>query len=429
MPDHKLKSGIDFIDGINQLGLILDYCVQMEKPVDSAKLTSPAIDVAWFKGENQKFPLFIFEIESSATNSMTYNPMKVFSKKNENFEKPLFFFQIVLEGGQESSRIDDLVQTYGTYNYRIYRVSLNESQNFLHDIIAQHRRIAQNLDITNLIKFLFISKWIDFDLKLLTNHIESLDFEKEWLLNCYISLSSHFTEFIPIASEYLRKIHTDIYSHQNKIRYHTYLGNQWYFPIHLGIIYSSTDDLYFKEKAVKQLIYWQENNSYMTMIGPHFGLNQDYDEFLIWGAGGLFGLLSSLFVDNINLRLYFATQLKKIIYNLKPDFKIPNLLWMLHIIPPNDRSKSIFGFITKEIKSIGSFSVDSLQNPPFLYHDEEFLDSFMNRHDKIFSFQTLMELKAKKPTPDNLLTIKLACTLLTDNNINNELIQNLVKLI
>ena len=64
MPDHKLKSGIDFIDGINQLGLILDYCVQMEKPVDSAKLTSPAIDVAWFKGENQKFPLFIFEIES-----------------------------------------------------------------------------------------------------------------------------------------------------------------------------------------------------------------------------------------------------------------------------------------------------------------------------------------------------------------------------
>lgn len=113
MPEHKLKVGIDFIDGISQLGLILGYFVEIEKPIDSTKLISTAVDVAWFNGEKQKFPLFIFEIESSPTNSMTYNPMKVFSKKNETFEKPLFFFQIVLKGGQESSRIDDLVQEFG----------------------------------------------------------------------------------------------------------------------------------------------------------------------------------------------------------------------------------------------------------------------------------------------------------------------------
>ena len=143
MPEHKLDTGINFIDGINELGLILGYHTQTEKTVDMTKQNSPAVDLAWFKEENQKFPLFIFEVESSATNGMTYNPMKVFSKKNEKFEKPLFFFQLVLNGGQDSSRVDDLKETYGTYNYRIYRISTGESQKFLFDIIEQHRRISQ----------------------------------------------------------------------------------------------------------------------------------------------------------------------------------------------------------------------------------------------------------------------------------------------
>jgi hypothetical protein len=123
MPEHKLKKGIDFINGIKELGTLLDYHVQLETPVSTEKENSPAVDIAWFKEENQKFPLFIFEVESTASNGMTYNPMKVFSKRNEQFEKPLFFFQVVLKGGQESSRIEDLKNQFGNYNYRIYRTS------------------------------------------------------------------------------------------------------------------------------------------------------------------------------------------------------------------------------------------------------------------------------------------------------------------
>lgn len=296
--------------------------------------------------------------------------------------------------------------------------------------MVQHRRIAQDLNVTSLIRFLINSRWIDFDLKSITNHIESLDFENEWILNSYVTLSSHFIEFVPIASEYLRKIHIDIYSNQSKINYRTYLGNHWYFPIHLGIIYANAvEDLYVKEKAVKQLIFWQENSSYMTMIGPHFGLSQDYDEFLIWGAGGLFGLLSSLFIDNINLRLSFVRQLKKIIIKVNPEYRIPNLLWMLNILPPIDKSKSIFNFIAKEFNSIGSFSRESLRTPPFLSHDEDFLSYFMNQHDHIPSFQELIDIKLRKQSPDSLLIIQLACRYLTSNDINEEMIQNLVKLI
>ncbi|MTK54028.1 hypothetical protein [Paludibacter sp.] len=341
MSEHKLKTGISIIDGIKTIGLIMGYHVQLEQPVNMKKQNSPAVDLAWFKEENHKFPLFIFEVESSASNGMVYNPMKVFSKKNEKFEKPLFFFQLVLSSSHDSSRINDLKETYGTYNYRIYRIKTEESQHFLLDILEQHRRISQNLDVTQLIKFLLMSKWIEFDLPTLTNHIESLDFEKEsgTLLSSYILLASQFQELIPIASEYLKKIHVDFYSNINKVLYNNYMGSNWCFPIHLGIIYASNDDLDAKHKAILQLKYWQNNDSHMTMIGPHFGLSQDYDEFIVWGAGGLFGILSSLFYDNLDMRFYFANQLKIIIDQTHPKYKIPNLLWLLHIIPPIKKVK------------------------------------------------------------------------------------------
>lgn len=431
MPEHKLETGINFIDGLNEIGLIMGYHVQTEQPVDTTKLNSPAVDLAWFKEENQKFPLFIFEVESSASNGMAYNPMKVFSKKNEKFEKPLFYFQLVLSGGQDSSRINDLKETYGTYNYRIYRIKTQERQCFLFDILEQHRRISQNLDITRLIRFLLESKWIEFDLTSLTNHIDSLDFEKEsgLLLSSYILLASHYKELIPIASEYLRKIHVDFFSNLNKVRYNSYIGNTWCFPIHLGIIYASTDDLYTKDKAIKQLKYWQDNDSHLSMIGPHFGLSQDYDEFVIWGAGGLFGVLSSLFNDNFEMRFYFANQLKKIIDKTRPEYKIPNLLWLLHIIPPVEESKSFFNYSSKALKEIGSFSIESFWNPPFLNHDEDFIETFLKQSDKFFNFQDYIGLIKNKQMHDGVLGIQIACSLLTKDYYDDEMTKIIISTI
>jgi len=93
MAEHKLKAGQNFIEGLKRLGEIFGYYTKTEVLVDEDRRQGSAVDVAWIKEESQMFPLFIFEVESAATNSMTFNPMKVFTKKNENFEKPLFFFK------------------------------------------------------------------------------------------------------------------------------------------------------------------------------------------------------------------------------------------------------------------------------------------------------------------------------------------------
>lgn len=431
MPEHKLVVGIDFIKGINELGLIMGYHIQTEHPVDNEKIKSPVVDVAWFKEENQKFPLFIFEVESSATNGMTYNPMKVFAKKNEKFEKPLFFFQVILKRVQESSRIEDLKGTYGTYNYRIYKIMNSESQIFLFDILEQHRRISHNLDIVNLFEFLIQSKWIDVDLVSLSVHIESLDFEKEsgLLLSSYVLLASKYKEIIPIVFNYLRKIHQDFFSNLNKVNYSTYMGNTWCFPIHLGIINACSDDLYLKEKTITQLKYWQANNSYMTMIGPHFGLAQDYDEFLIWGAGGLFGILSFLYRENYDFRIYFAKELKKIIDKTILNYRICNLVWMLHIIPPIKQSEYLFNYIKKSILEIGGFSMVSFWNPPFLDNDENYIERFLKQKDKFPEFNEFISLNGSKIIPDNIERVQTACYLLTNNFIDDELNSKIISMI
>src|SRR5215469_1005513 len=99
MPEHTLVRGKQIIEGLSDLGRALDYFVKPEMPVRREQTNPPAVDVAWLSEEGQSFPLMIFEIESSATNTIANNPVKVFGQPNQEFEKPLFFFHIIVRGG------------------------------------------------------------------------------------------------------------------------------------------------------------------------------------------------------------------------------------------------------------------------------------------------------------------------------------------
>ena len=121
MANHKLPAGKALIEGIIKFGQVLGYHVEEEFPVNEpTHRESPAVDVAWFSKKGYRFPLFIFEVESKATNGMTNNPLKVYAQENRSFEKPLFFFHVVAQGGSHSSRPSNLEAQYGKNNYRIY---------------------------------------------------------------------------------------------------------------------------------------------------------------------------------------------------------------------------------------------------------------------------------------------------------------------
>src|SRR5688572_7920119 len=123
MAEHSLPDGQQVINGLLALGNALNYWVEAELPIEKDKKNPQAVDVAWLSEKGQQYPLMIFEIESTTSNTIANNPLKVFGKPNQAFEKPLFFFHVMVTGGNGTSRTDDLRNQYGSHNYRVYTLA------------------------------------------------------------------------------------------------------------------------------------------------------------------------------------------------------------------------------------------------------------------------------------------------------------------
>ena len=100
MTQHSLNDGKQIIEGLTALGRALGYSVETELPIEKDKKNPQAVDVAWLSEKGQEFPLMIFEVESKITNAAANNPLKVFGKSNQSFEKPLFFFHVMVSAGK-----------------------------------------------------------------------------------------------------------------------------------------------------------------------------------------------------------------------------------------------------------------------------------------------------------------------------------------
>lgn len=79
MPKHKLSAGKEVIDVLCSLGRALEYVASAEHPV-ARTARPPAVDVAWLRDDESRYPLMIFEVETSASNAMSNNPTKVFGQ-------------------------------------------------------------------------------------------------------------------------------------------------------------------------------------------------------------------------------------------------------------------------------------------------------------------------------------------------------------
>ena len=148
MSYHILSAGLQVVEGLECLAEALGYTSVREHTVRRA---GAAVDLAWFAAGDHRVPLMIFEVESTASSSMANNAMKVFSQDVDDFVKPLFFFHILLGGGPDNERIAALQRTWGTYNYRVYRLNEQmEVRRLVLDVLGQHRRVSGALSLIRL---------------------------------------------------------------------------------------------------------------------------------------------------------------------------------------------------------------------------------------------------------------------------------------
>ncbi len=354
MAEHKLEYGLHIIDKLFKLGRILGYHSEKEYPVD--KDNDSAVDIAWLYEVGQKYPLFIFEIESATTNSIIANPSKIFGESNQKFEKPLFLFHLLLKGGQESGKIPQLENLFGRHNYRIYRFSLDEEINLIVDVLSQHRRLTNSPNIFELISEL-IDNWTQIDLNQIIIHLETLEFEKEkgTVLPSYALLTQKYTG---IKQHFIRRLKNKIEKPEEFFEneaYETYLGKEWEIPIHLGMLSAFAEDN-LENKYFEDFKNWQERSTYLKQIGPSFGLSRDYDLFILGMSGAVLGLTATLFYKVDKAREYIAGELFNILENSKrfnPNINIFNALWLLHIAPNSDKGKDYYEFAKNFINTNG----------------------------------------------------------------------------
>ncbi len=297
MADHKLPAGKQLIQGIAQLGAVLGYHVEKEFPIDSPTLgESPAVDVAWFAQKGNRFPLFIFEVESKATNGMTNNPLKVYAQENRTFEKPLFFFHVVAQGGGNSSRPRNLEAQYGKNNYRIYLVGIDSANILIEDILSQHARVRNDVDYLALYKLLVTDLWLhQVDYARILLHAVSLELSRENAISSHVRISRSDKTIFP---QLVELVSTDSKADFANTIFDSYLGSEWAIPILTALLCGLSKNVNEAKHWSSLLLKWQRESTFMPMITPAFGLSRDYDEFILGCAPQLMTLCIAVsFID------------------------------------------------------------------------------------------------------------------------------------
>lgn len=182
MGEHSLDLGKHWIDGLVALGRALGYLPETEFDVAAEGEEPAPVDVAWLRSTDDQFPLFIFEVESTPSGQMAQNAGKVFSQETDLFEKPLFHFHLVLSGSGKSGRVRTAERLFGEFNYRVYTVADPEvAAQAICDILSQHRRVSDQLEIHALGRCLDESIWAEMDLETIWIHAEAIGFDAPWL--------------------------------------------------------------------------------------------------------------------------------------------------------------------------------------------------------------------------------------------------------
>jgi hypothetical protein len=330
MAVHKLAAGLQILEGLEYLAEALGYTSVREHTVLG---TGAAVDLAWFAAGDQRVPLMIFEVESTASSSMANNAMKVFSQDVDDFVKPLFFFHVLLGGGPDNDRITGLRRTWGTYNYRVYRLNERmEIHRLVLDILGQHRRVNGVLSLLRLDSALRQSVWTNVGIHEILRSIEDLDFVVNYLGEL-AALSIGNPKLRPILLERLRKKHIEGKDYPGS--YGTYLGQHFAGLLETSLLIGEARVA--DEQGAYLLNTWQEASELgLRQIGPYFGLNRDYDEFILGAAPLLFAVAAVVCRNQWRTKAWITQELDALIKGeddagVKAPYTSAARIWLLHL--------------------------------------------------------------------------------------------------
>jgi hypothetical protein len=381
---HTRQQGIDVIEALESLGLALGYTVQREHLVGR----SAAVDLSWTAADFNDVPLFVFEVESTASTGIASNALKVYGRDSDELIKPLFFFHLVLKGTPGNERILNAQNMWGRHNYKLYRFSASDQRVALvADVLRQHRRVRNELRLLDVAEVLSESIWGGRELtRIMMDLAQDLRFDASFL-HAYACLSIHDQSY---AIEYARRLRKlSVYSEENenagtraemRVDRDTYLGGPGdYIPgmieIALRIHAKDISDADGPDAFER----WATRSFGLRTIDAAFGLSREYDIFVIGVAPTQYALVGALLRAFPCSRDWILRDLARLIDRerdrpLPADMRLPAVIWLAHLLSATQAGSGtqlseielnrMFEALADHVNEAGGVPSASLARPP-----------------------------------------------------------------
>ena len=379
MGDHTTKKSLELFDFIINLGKYLNYHTDKEHPMNPNTFGSQAIDIAWFNEESSKFPLFIFEIETKTTNSIANNPTKVFGKESKVFEKPLFFFHIIIDSAKNSEKYNDLMSLFGKYNYDIFKINDGEQEQLLLKILSQHRRIQNEINLFWVIYLIRNTPHIESKIKIdrFLENVEKLIHENQFyqIGQIYSDIASRDKKFVPQYLNFLRRSF-----HQKKLsdlRYENYCASITAEMINTCMLFYKFDNCKGTD-IIKLLNEYQNRTGTLKTIDYLPNLNRDYDIFIHDFVPFYLALSFFLLEDNKRGQKYILDTAISILHKLPRNYEFVlehHISWALLMSSTDEAYSDLYEKLRKLVNDNGGIYDNILFSPTYKNEYREIPDS------------------------------------------------------
>jgi hypothetical protein len=225
-------------------------------------------------------------------------------------------------------------------------------------------------------------------------HVESLGFNrgKGTTLPSYASLAATEPLFLQDFYRYLTARRGGTIERETD-RYPSYFGNGWVTPLHLGVLSSLQPDPTSPGYFDRFRRWHEQPRGPALQVGPWFGLNRDFDDFLAYLAAPFFALLAALMADVPGAARYLADQLGSVLAEVRADrLAVRGHIssWMLHTYSADPSAEPAFEELRGRVNAEGGLAERFVRQPyggvPFAHLDPGTEAAFHARRVAVPSF-------------------------------------------
>ncbi|WP_148236437.1 hypothetical protein [Intrasporangium calvum] len=382
---------------------------------------SAAVDLSWTAAASNDAPLFVFEVESTPSTGLANNALKVYGSPLEELVKPLFFFHLVLSGGQDNERIRNAQRLFGQHNYRIYRLTDGTpAPDLALDILRQHRRVSRNLDLWSTATALMEPGWGGLATVFAVLELaEQLRFESAYLCD-YARLSMEDPAYVGLFARRVRTLSErpeangpegrEASNPRPRDGYGGGPGDYISGLLETGIrIYAG--DL-ADEDGPAAFETWMTSCGFgQRMIEPSFGLSRDYDGYVIGTAPIHYALTAALLKRHPRSHEWVIRDLANLLEGefdrgLRPRFRLPAVLWLAHILAASPTEHDVatqrdptffdglYARLGEHVREGGGLPAKLLLDPPRPFNPSEDVPEWIDE-EEVVSLPSREALRAK----------------------------------